>query len=128
MPQRYRRFTHRALYRRFRTANLIERKQMCRESHPETPASECPVYMATIEQDLCEADPVGGPAMCCRFEVERKTEEKNLALFDDMDPSEARTVAAANQSYKLTTALANARRVLPDEAVAVIAPEFSMEA
>jgi hypothetical protein len=101
---------------------------MCRESHPGTSASECPVYMATIEQDLCDADPVGGPAMCRRLEVERKTEEKKLVLDGDMDLSGARTMAAANQAYKLTTALANARRVLPDGAVAVIAPEISMEA
>jgi hypothetical protein len=66
--------------------------------------------------------------MCYRFEVERKTEETNLVLVEDMDMSEARTVAVANQSYKLTTALANARRVLPDGAVAVIVPEISREA
>jgi hypothetical protein len=84
--------------------------------------------MATIERDLCDADPVGGPAMCCRFEVERKTEAKNLALVEDMGMSEARTVAAANQWYKLTTALANARRVLPDGAVAFIVPEIAREA
>jgi hypothetical protein len=77
--------------------------------------------------NLCDADPVGGPAKCRRFEVERKTDEKNLVLDEDMDLSGARTVAAANQSYKRTTALANARRMLPDGAVAVIVPEFSME-
>jgi hypothetical protein len=106
MPQRYHRFTHRAMHRRFMTANVFERKQMCREIHPGTKASECPVYKATVEQNLCDADPVGGLAMCRRFEVERKTEEKNLVLVEGMDLSEARRVAAANHSYKLTAALA----------------------
>jgi hypothetical protein len=41
--------------------------------------------------------------------------------------SGARTVAAADQSYKLTAAFANARRMLPEGAVAVIVPEFSLE-
>jgi hypothetical protein len=119
---------HRAMHRRFMAANDIERKQMCNAIHPGTRASKCIIYMTTKEGDVCVADPVGGPAMCRRFEVERKTEEKNLVLDGDMDLSGARTVAAANQSYKLTTALANARRVLPDGAVAVIVPEFSREA
>jgi hypothetical protein len=123
-----RRGAHRDVQRGFMAANDVERKQMCNAIHPGTPASKCIIYMTTKEGDVCVADPVGGPAVCRQFEVERKTEERNLVLVADMDLSEARTVAAANQSYKLTTALANARRVLPDGAFAVIVPEVSREA
>jgi hypothetical protein len=119
---------HRAMQRGFMAANDIERKQMCNAIHPGTPASKCIIYMTTKEADVCVADPVGGTAICRQFEDERKTEERNHVLVADMDLSEARTVAAANQSYKLTTALANARRVLPDGAFAVIVPEVSREA
>jgi hypothetical protein len=106
--------THKTLHAEYARANVLVKKQICRLIHRGATAAECVVFIWTIEQDLCDADPVGGPSMCRRFEVERKTEEKNLVLVEDMDMSEARTVAAANQSYKLTTALANARRVLPD--------------
>jgi hypothetical protein len=123
-----RRRAHCAMQRDFMAASDIERKQMCNSIHPGTPASKCIVYMKTKERDVCVADPVGGPAMCRQFEVERKTEERNLVLVEDMDLSEARTVAAANQSYKLTTALANTRRVPPDGAVAVVVQEIAREA
>jgi hypothetical protein len=120
--------THKTLHAEYARANVLVKKQICRLIHPGATAAECIVFIWTIEQDLCDADPVGGPSMCRRFEVERNTEAKNLVLVEDMDMSEARTVAAANQSYKLTTALANARRVLPDGAVAVIVPEIAREA
>jgi hypothetical protein len=120
MPQCYCPVTHSALHPHFRPANVIEKKQMCGLIHPGTPASQCMIFMMTLEEALCDADRVRGPVMCHRFEAERKTKEKNLVLVEDKDFSEARTVAAAEHSYKLTTAVAIAKGVLPEGVVAAI--------
>jgi hypothetical protein len=96
---------------------------MCRLIHPGIPASECVIFITTIEDELCDADPFRGPAKCRRFDDERKSKEKEFVLHENKQLSESRTVAAADHSYKLTNALANANGVLPDGAVAAIVPQ-----
>jgi hypothetical protein len=115
--------THKALHAEYVRANVLEKKQMCRLIHPSITAAECIVFITTIEDQLCDADPLGGPNTCCHFETERKSQERDHVLVEDKDLSEARTEAAADHSYKLTTALAIAKGVLPDGAVATIVPQ-----
>jgi hypothetical protein len=115
--------THKALHAAYVRANVLVRKQMCRLIHPSITAAECIVFIKTIEDQLCDAVPLGGPNTCCHFETERKTQERDHVLVEDKDLSEARTEAAADHSYKLTTALAIAKGVLPDGAVAAIVPQ-----
>jgi hypothetical protein len=118
MSQRYCPVTHSALHPHFRAANVIEKKQMCGLIHPGTLASQCMIFKMSLEEELCDADRARGPAMCHRLEAERMTREENRVLDEDNDISEARTVAAAEHSYKLTTAVAIAEGVLPEGVVA----------
>jgi hypothetical protein len=96
---------------------------MCRFMHPGIPATEFVIFISTIEGELCDADPVQGPATCRLFDDERKSKEKEFVLLENKHVSEARTEDAVYRSYKLTTALASANGVLPDGAVAAIVPQ-----
>jgi hypothetical protein len=123
MSRRYCLVTHSAMHAHFRAANVFERKQICRLIHPRIPAAEIVIFITIIEDELCDGDPVRGPAKCRLFDDVRKSKEKEFVLHENKYVSEARTEVAVDHSYKLTAALASASGVLPDGAVAAIVPQ-----